>query len=63
MSECTLPVLPDPCPLCLNPATAHYHTDKIRQYWHCPVCELVYASRLSLLASDAELAYLPTTSE
>ena len=56
MSDCTQPVLPDPCPLCLNTATAHYHTDKIRQYWHCPVCQLVFASRQSLLTNDAELA-------
>ena len=56
MSDCTQPVLPDPCPLCLNTATTHYHTDKIRQYWHCPVCQLVFASRQSLLANDAELA-------
>ena len=56
MSEYTRLVLPDPCPLCLNAATAHYHTDKLRQYWHCPVCELVFASRQSLLTNDAELA-------
>lgn len=44
------------CPLCHNLATQHYYTDKFRDYWHCPDCQLVFASRNSLLTSDAELA-------
>ena len=56
MSELVNAALAEPCPLCLNPATVHYHTDKMRRYWHCPVCQLVFASRQSLLTEDAELA-------
>ncbi len=56
MSESIPLVLADPCPLCRNKATGHYHTDKNRHYWHCPECLLVFAGRLSLLSSDEELA-------
>ena len=47
---------PDTCPLCQHQATTPYYTDKTRQYWHCPVCQLVFASRQSLLNSAAEVA-------
>lgn len=56
MSESLPLVLAEPCPLCRNKATRHYHTDKNRHYWHCPVCQLVFAGRQSLLSRDAELA-------
>ncbi len=56
MSDSRNPVQPDACPLCQHPATTPYHTDRLRQYWHCPVCQLVFASRQSLLSNDAELA-------
>ena len=56
MSVPAATTLPDACPLCQHAATMPYHTDRLRQYWHCPVCQLVFAGRQSLLGSDAELA-------
>ncbi len=56
MSVPAATTLPDACPLCQHAATMPYHADRLRQYWHCPVCQLVFAGRQSLLGSDAELA-------
>ncbi len=56
MADPTLRLSSDACPLCQHPATTPYYSDKKRQYWHCPVCQLVFAGRQSLLSGDAELA-------
>lgn len=47
---------PASCPLCLGGDIRFYHQDKVRCYWHCARCALVFADPGSHLAADAELA-------
>ena len=44
------------CPLCLTTHTRFYVQDKLRQYFRCDSCALVYADRSSLLSAQAEHA-------
>tara|TARA_R110002126_G_scaffold12196_22_gene53243 strand:+ start:15063 stop:15713 length:651 start_codon:yes stop_codon:yes gene_type:complete len=44
------------CPLCQTTQTRFYNQDKLRQYFRCDICALVYADRTSLLSAQAEHA-------
>lgn len=33
-----------PCPLCVLDWGTHFHRDRIRQYWHCQRCDLVFVA-------------------
>jgi hypothetical protein len=43
------------CPLCQHPDCLVFCQDKHRQYWRCPVCQLIYADPSALLAAEAEI--------
>ena len=43
------------CPLC-GSQTRHFHTDRLRDYFHCQQCELVLADPQSFLSEKEELA-------
>jgi hypothetical protein len=43
------------CPLCQHPDCLVFSKDKQRQYWRCPLCQLIYADPLALLPADAEV--------
>ena len=44
------------CPLCGSSDTAHYHTDKRRDYWQCAQCELVFVPPQFWLTPEQEKA-------
>lgn len=44
------------CPLCLKSNIKHYHQDKLRDYWHCQYCQLVFVKSEDRLNSQAEKA-------
>ncbi len=44
------------CPLCGSSNTQHFHTDKLRMYWRCEQCQLVFVDPSSLPTPDAERA-------
>jgi SAM-dependent methyltransferase len=42
------------CPLCLNPNTEKYSEDKIRSYYQCSNCQLVFVPRSDLISFQKE---------
>ena len=44
------------CPLCDSPHSHHYHSDKVRDYFQCDRCVLVFADPASRLDAAAEKA-------
>lgn len=44
------------CPLCLLSECRPYHRDRIRAYWHCSRCALVFVPAAEHLSEDAEKA-------
>lgn len=42
------------CPLCGHAGAAHFHRDTRRDYWQCPVCQLVFVDDAQLLSPEAE---------
>lgn len=44
------------CPLCLNLNTKHYHQDKMRNYWQCQDCQLVFVKPEDCYSPDDEKA-------
>ncbi|MBR9728728.1 class I SAM-dependent methyltransferase [Shewanella intestini] len=44
------------CPLCLHENLDEFHQDKHRQYWQCPICDLVSVPASFHLSADAEKA-------
>ncbi|MBL4660732.1 MAG: class I SAM-dependent methyltransferase [Alcanivoracaceae bacterium] len=44
------------CPLCLNNDFQHYHQDKIRDYWQCAVCLLVFVKPEQYVTAQQEKA-------
>jgi len=44
------------CPLCLNNDFQHYHQDKIRNYWQCAVCQLVFVQPEQYVTTQQEKA-------
>lgn len=44
------------CPLCQHEQCHHYHSDKLRHYFQCQRCQLVFVDRQSLPAPAAEKA-------
>ncbi|HQQ62964.1 MAG TPA: class I SAM-dependent methyltransferase [Pseudomonadales bacterium] len=42
------------CPLCQSTQAVDYHRDTQRQYWQCPVCDLVFVPDMFLLAPAQE---------
>jgi 2-polyprenyl-3-methyl-5-hydroxy-6-metoxy-1,4-benzoquinol methylase len=42
------------CPLCLKSKINHYHKDKVRDYWQCLNCQLVFVKPQDLLNSKDE---------
>ena len=52
-----LPELPPPCPLCRREAARFYHRDKLRDYYQCAECALVFVPAQFQLSPAAERAY------
>lgn len=49
---------PPTCPLCTSRATSHYHTDRVRAYWRCATCRLVFVAPTGLpLRVEEKAAY------
>jgi 2-polyprenyl-3-methyl-5-hydroxy-6-metoxy-1,4-benzoquinol methylase len=44
------------CPLCLNKTIDFYHQDKLRDYWQCNNCQLVFVKSKYYLSSKKEKA-------
>lgn len=44
------------CPLCQSSQCAAYHQDKVRQYFQCVHCQLVFADPLSRISAEEEKA-------
>ncbi len=44
------------CPLCLNKTIDFYHQDKLRDYWQCHHCSLVFVKPEELLNPEQEKA-------
>ncbi|MBW8190070.1 class I SAM-dependent methyltransferase [Neiella marina] len=44
------------CPLCQHEQCHHYHTDKLRSYYQCQQCQLVFVARNSLPDAKTEKA-------
>lgn len=44
------------CPLCLNNKIEHYHQDKLRDYWQCAACQLVFVQPKQFLSMEQEKA-------
>jgi len=44
------------CPLCLESTITHYHQDKLRDYWQCLHCHLVFVKSQDRLNTDDEKA-------
>lgn len=44
------------CPLCSHLFTSHYHRDKVRDYWQCNRCQLVFVNAQQRLSPEAEKA-------
>ena len=44
------------CPLCLNNDFQHYHQDKVRDYWQCKVCQLVFVKPEQFVTAQQEKA-------
>jgi 2-polyprenyl-3-methyl-5-hydroxy-6-metoxy-1,4-benzoquinol methylase len=42
------------CPLCLNKNIEHYYQDKIRDYWQCQCCQLVYVKPEQYISTEQE---------
>lgn len=42
------------CPLC-QAHTAYFYQDRLRAYWRCPCCNLIFADRTTLLSASDEL--------
>lgn len=42
------------CPLCQNHHTHKYSEDKLRSYYQCPSCQLVFVARDELISFDKE---------
>lgn len=47
---------PTACPLCDGVGVAHYHRDRVRDYWHCDGCDLVFVDSADFLGAEAEKA-------
>lgn len=47
----------DQCPLCHSSATRTFHQDKVRAYYRCEDCRLVFASQDALLSSEQEKSH------
>jgi len=43
-----------PCPLCENINSQHYYKDKIRDYFQCTQCQLVFVPKSQYLDSESE---------
>ena len=44
------------CPLCLQQNSQLFHTDKKREYWRCPNCDLIFVPAKFFLSPIAEKA-------
>ncbi|MBL4773058.1 MAG: class I SAM-dependent methyltransferase [Alcanivoracaceae bacterium] len=44
------------CPLCLNNDSQFYHRDKVRDYWQCVICRLVFVKPEQYLTLQQEKA-------